>query len=74
MRPEGRTEREYVREPSLTWAMGIAMAALLIIGMLPYRAMTMAQTAGAGVRTAVASRHVAHELPAKAEPAAAAQK
>jgi len=74
MRPEGRAEREYVREPSLTWAMGIAMAALLIVGMLPYRAMNLAQLAGAGVRTAVAARHVAHEVPAKAEATAAAQK
>ena len=71
MRPEGRTERTYVREPSLTWAMGLAMAALLLAGMFPARAMNLAREAGAGVRTAVATRHLVYELPAKTADAAA---
>jgi NADH-quinone oxidoreductase subunit N len=60
MKPEGRVQREYVREPSLSWAMGITAAAILVIGALPSRTIQLAWHAGHGLRTGAATQHLLH--------------
>ncbi len=64
MRPEGRVQRDYIREPSLDWAMGIAAAGILLIGALPGRAMSVGQRAVASIRNGTASAHLAYETAA----------
>ena len=61
MRPEGRMPREYVRETSLDWAMGLTAAGILFIGALPGRAMQLGQTAVGSLRTGVSVAHLAYE-------------
>ena len=65
MRPEGATERRYVREPSLSWAMGLAAAGLLIIGLLPGKAIEASRKAAAGVRTGIAVAHLHNTIDAR---------
>ncbi len=61
MRPEGRLPREYVRESSLDWAMGLTAAGLLVVGALPGRAMNLGLASVATIRTATATSHLAYE-------------
>ncbi len=62
MRPEARQPRQYLTEPSLQWAMGIAAAGLLLIGLLPQRAMNIGQRSVAQIRTGVALQHLKYEF------------
>lgn len=78
MNPEGRGERQYVRETSLTWGLGLAAAGIVLMGLLPERALSIGARSAAAVRTGVAAAHVAYEVaplgPAKAkEPQVAAE-
>jgi NADH-quinone oxidoreductase subunit N len=60
MKAEGRVVRQYVREPSLTWAMGLTALATIVLGALPGRTIAAAWHAGHGVRTGVATAHLLH--------------
>ena len=60
MRPDGKTVRDYIREPSLTWAMGLTAVAILVLGVLPSRAIDLTRRSSNGIRTGVAQAHVAH--------------
>jgi NADH-quinone oxidoreductase subunit N len=62
MSPEGALERNTIRSPSLTWAMGIAAAALLLIGMLPGKFIEMSDIAAHTVRTRHATTHLTSHL------------
>jgi len=62
MRPEGKMVREYVREPSLSWAMGLSAVAILVLGFLPNRALTVSTRSAAGIRTTVANRQIRHAM------------
>ncbi len=62
MSPEGALEREYVRETSLTWSMGISALALLVIGMLPGKFIEMSDVAAHTVRTRHATTHLAEHM------------
>jgi len=61
MRPEGRLQREYVREPSLGWAMALTAFATLAIGALPGRAMTVGLRSVAAIRTGTATAQLRFE-------------
>ena len=61
MSPEGALERRTIQETSLTWAMGIAGAALLFVGMMPGKFIEMSDIAAHTVRTRHAAAHVAFE-------------
>ena len=65
-RPEGRVAREYIREPSLNWAMAIAALVIVLAGALPFRPMNLASRAGHDVRTSVAARHLILQAPERA--------
>jgi NADH-quinone oxidoreductase subunit N len=67
MRPEPRVAREYIKEPSLHWAMGIAAAGLLLIGFLPQRAMDIGLRSVKQIRTGVALQHLQYEQAAPGE-------
>lgn len=74
MSPESALERKYIRETSLTWSMGIAAGALLLIGILPGRFIEMSEVAAHSVRTRHAATHLAQEIgqaPIAAVPSAA---
>ena len=58
MRPEGKTPKEYIREPSLNWAMGAVGLAILAVGAFPGKALSVAQKSSAGARTAIAAAHI----------------
>ncbi len=62
MKPEGKVEREYIRDRSLTWSMSLAALAILCVGILPSRLMRMAAFAGGAVRPQVARAHLDHQL------------
>ncbi len=62
MRPATDEQAEPLRSTSLSWAMGLASAAILAIGLLPGRAMDASAKASAGVRTATVTAHVQYEL------------
>jgi NADH-quinone oxidoreductase subunit N len=57
-RREGRVAREYIREPSLNWAMALAALVIVVAGALPFRPMHLASRAGRDVRTKVAQAHL----------------
>ncbi len=60
MKPEGKVVRQYVREPSLTWAMALTALAIVGLGALPSRTIALAWHAGHGVRTGAATAHLLH--------------
>ncbi|MFZ4577018.1 MAG: NADH-quinone oxidoreductase subunit N [Myxococcota bacterium] len=60
MRPEPKIEREYVTEPSLSWAMGLAAAAILAIGVMPGKAINVATLSAHAVRTSIATKNLVH--------------
>jgi NADH-quinone oxidoreductase subunit N len=62
MRPDSKADREYVRDASLTWAMALPAAALLLIGIMPGRAMDWASRSEAGIRPATAAANTAHSF------------
>jgi len=70
MSPESAIEREYVKETSLTWSMGIAAASLLFIGLLPGKFIEASEVAAHSVRTRHATAHVAFETDRKLAPTA----
>lgn len=61
MRPDAKLQREYVRETSLNWAMGICAAILLFVGAMPDRALQLGINAAASVRTGVSAANLAYE-------------
>jgi NADH-quinone oxidoreductase subunit N len=65
MRPEGKSERTYVRDTGLTWAMGALAAAILALGALPGRAISVSTKSAAAVRPGVTAQHVAHAREAR---------
>jgi NADH-quinone oxidoreductase subunit N len=85
MTPEGKGDRQYVRETSLTWSLGLAAAGIVLIGLMPEKALNIGKRSAAGVRTGVAAAHVGYAkaplgpvapkaaalAPAAAEPAVA---
>ena len=60
MRPDSRANREYVREPNLTWAMALPAFALLALGMMPGRAMGWASRSEQAIRTGSEAANTAH--------------
>ncbi len=60
MRPDTRVSREYVREPSLTWAMALPALALLALGVMPGRSMTWATRAEESIRSPAEVGNIAH--------------
>lgn len=71
MRPEPRIAREYVREPSLQWAMGLLMAGILLVGAMPQRALSLGRMSVWSIRTATARLHLRYERAAPGENKAA---
>ncbi len=60
MRPDSKANRQYVREPSLTWAMALPALALLALGIMPGRAMNWASRSEQAIRAGTESANVAH--------------
>ncbi len=60
MRPDSKANRQYVREPSLTWAMALPALALLALGIMPGRAMSWASRSEQAIRAGTESANVAH--------------
>ncbi|MBI5608831.1 MAG: NADH-quinone oxidoreductase subunit N [Deltaproteobacteria bacterium] len=61
MRPDPKQAPEYIRETSLTWAMGLAAAGILLVGILPQRALVAGQRGVATIRTATAIKALRYE-------------
>ncbi len=60
MRPDTKLDRQYVREPTLTWAMALPALALLALGIMPGRAMTWAIRSEQAIRAGSESANIAH--------------
>ena len=60
MRPDSKADRQYVREPTLTWAMALPALAIVLLGLMPGRAMDWASHSEAAIRSRVAAQSVGH--------------
>jgi NADH-quinone oxidoreductase subunit N len=61
MKPEPGQPKQYIREPSLQWAMGLTAVAILVLGAMPQRAIDMSRRGGATIRGGHARAHLLYE-------------
>lgn len=60
MRPDGKGNRLYVRDRGLSWAMAIPAFGVVLLGLMPGRAMTWATRSENGIRTHAQALSVGH--------------